>query len=297
MSDFQGFSTNIISNASLRLEYLISAGPRIVRLFAFGKENLFAEISEKINTIYGDFFFRGGHRLWHSPEATPRTYIPDNSGVTVENIPGGAILHGSREEGTGIAKTIEFQVSPDQPQVILTHTLTNHSLWPVKLAPWTVTMFKLGGTIIVPLQTGNRDTEGLLHNRIIAIWPYTHISDPRLTLQDDCITIHALSAPDPIKIGSYCTAGWIAYWIDGVLFKKSFDTISEALYPDGGCNTEAYCGKNFAELEALGPTISLKEGESTIFSERWELFPDLDVPFLSAEIKDTLSATTKNRIG
>ncbi|MHB8806143.1 MAG: hypothetical protein ACYC59_01020 [Anaerolineaceae bacterium] len=290
MSDFQGFSTNTVSNNALRLEYLVNAGPRIVRLFAFGKENLFAEITDKKSTIYGDYSFRGGHRLWHSPEATPRTYIPDNNGVTVENIPDGAILRGSTEEGTGIAKTIKLQVSPDQPKVILTHTLTNQSLWPVKLAPWTVTMFKLGGTIIIPLQTGNRDAEGLLHNRIIAIWPYTHITDPRLTFQDNFITIHAVSTPDSIKIGSYCTAGWIAYWIDGVLFKKSFDTIPEAFYPDGGCNTESYCGTNFAELEALGPMVTLNVGESAVFSEKWELFPNLDVPFLSTEIKDALIA-------
>lgn len=295
MNNFQGFSTNTISNNTLKLEYLVDAGPRIVRLFVSGKGNLFADIANKVTTQYGDFSFRGGHRLWHSPEAMPRTYIPDDEGVTVENIPGGVILQGPCEKGTGIIKTIELRLSPDQPRVMLTHTLTNQGLWPIKLAPWTITMFKLGGTIVIPLQEGNRDADGLLHNRIITLWPYTHIADPRLAIQDDFITIQALSAPNSIKIGSFCPAGWIAYWIDGVLFKKSFDTVPEVLYPDGGCNIESYCNNNFAELEALGPMTTLEVGKSTTFHEVWEIFPNLDVPFLSTTIKDSLKATT-NRI-
>ena len=53
MSDFQGLPTRIIKNALISLEYLAEAGPRIVRLSAFGKENLFADIPNKVSTIYG----------------------------------------------------------------------------------------------------------------------------------------------------------------------------------------------------------------------------------------------------
>ena len=44
MSDFHGLPTRILNNGLLSLEFLAEAGPRIVRLSAFGKDNLFADI-------------------------------------------------------------------------------------------------------------------------------------------------------------------------------------------------------------------------------------------------------------
>jgi hypothetical protein len=56
--------------------------PRIVRQ-SERFDNLFANLgNEGLTTPYGEFHFRGGHRLWHSPEAMPRTYIPDVQGVS-----------------------------------------------------------------------------------------------------------------------------------------------------------------------------------------------------------------------
>ena len=87
MSDFQGLPTRILGNGLISLEFLTGAGPRIVRFSAFGKENLFAGIPTSVGTPYGEFFFRGGHRLWHAPEALPRTYIPDDDGLFMQPQP------------------------------------------------------------------------------------------------------------------------------------------------------------------------------------------------------------------
>ena len=78
MSDFHGEPTQVLENQFVRLEYLAKSA-RIVRFAPQGKTNLFADLGRTpVPTPYGDFFFRGGHRLWHAPEAMPRTYIPDN---------------------------------------------------------------------------------------------------------------------------------------------------------------------------------------------------------------------------
>src|ERR1051326_7349620 len=68
-----------LENKFLKLEYLTDS-LRIISLTPAGKSNLFADLSElpPIATPYGDYYFRGGHRLWHAPEAMPRTYIPDD---------------------------------------------------------------------------------------------------------------------------------------------------------------------------------------------------------------------------
>jgi hypothetical protein len=289
MSDFQGLPTRILNNGLINLEFLAEAGPRIVRLSAFGKENLFADIPTTVNTHYGDFFFRGGHRLWHAPEALPRTYIPDNDGLSIEELTDGVRLKGSTEMGTGITKVIEIHLSIDQAAVTLKHTLRNDNLWQVELAPWALTMFKLGGTVILPQPVGNTDQYGLMNNRILALWPYAHINDPRLVLRDDFILIYAATSPSALKIGYYNPHGWMAYWLNGILFRKKFDVSSGAAYPDNGCNAESYCNGRFVELESLGPLVELEAGGEVNLAETWELYPGMNVPFLSKEICEVLS--------
>jgi hypothetical protein len=289
VSNFQGLPTRILNNGLISLEFLAEAGPRIVRLSAFGKENLFADIPTTVSTPYGVFFFRGGHRLWLAPETFPRTYIPDNDGISIEELTDGVRLHGSTETETGITKVIEIHLSVDQAAVTLKHILRNDSLWQVELAPWALSMFQLGGTVILPQPVGNTDQNGMLNNRILALWPYTHINDPRLVLRDDYILIHAVPNPSPFKIGYYNPHGWMAYWLNGNLFRKAFELSSGAVYPDGGCNTESYCNGRFVELESLGPLVRLEPSGEVILTETWELYQGLNVPFLSGEICDVLS--------
>ncbi len=288
MGSFQGLSTAELKNDWLRLEYLNRAGPRIVRLSAFGKGNLFAEIPRSLITAYGEFFFLGGHRLWSAPESIPRTYIPDNDGLTQEALENGVLLQGAPESGSGIAKSMRIELLAGRPAVRVEHRLRNTGLWAVELAPWALTMFRLGGTVILPQPVGPADRDGLLHNRILALWPYSKIQDPRLALGDDFILIRAFSAPQPFKLGYYNPHGWIAYWLDGVLFRKVFDVPGGAAFPDGGCNTESYCNDQFVELESLGPLVKLGPGQEASFTETWEFYPDLHVPFLPPRVREAL---------
>ncbi len=158
----------------------------------------------------------------------------------------------------------------------------------ITLAPWAISMFRLGGTLILPQPVGKSDADGLLSNRLLALWPYTHINDPRLEWRDDFILLHASPALPPVKLGYLSTAGWMGYWREGLLFRKSFDLHPGAAYPDGGCNAETYCGDRFVELEALGALVSLAPGMTTQLIETWELYDSLEVPFIPKEIQDLL---------
>jgi len=271
------------------LGFLAEAGPRIVRLSAFEKDNLFADTPATVSTPYGVFFYRGGHRLWHAPETFPRTYIPDNDGVSIDELSGGVRLKGSTEIGTGITKTIEIHLSVDQAAVTLKHILRNDSQWQVELAPWALIMFQLGGTVILPQPVGNIDQHGMLNNRILALRPYTHINDPRLVLRDDFILIQAVPSQSPVKLGYYNPHSWMAYWFNGILFRKKFDISSGETYPDNGCNTESYRNDRFVELESLGSLVRLEPGGEVNLIETWELHQGLNVQFLSSEICEVLS--------
>jgi hypothetical protein len=282
--DFNGLPTRILENKFLRLETLANSG-RIVRLTPSGHPNLFADLGlDAAPTPYGDFHFLGGHRLWHSPEAMPRTYLPDHDGAAVSEVQGGLRFDHPAEPWTHIAKSVEVRLNPERPQVFVRHELRNDGPWTVELAAWGLTMLRLGGVAIFPQPQGNTDSAGLLANRQLTLWPYTRIQDPRLTLRDDCLLVHALADLPPIKFGYLNPHGWQAYWIDGLLFVKNFETQPGAVYPDGGCNTESYCNHQFIELESLSPLTSLAPGATLLHHETWELYDSLEQPFIPSEI-------------
>ena len=268
---------SILKNNFLQIEYLTTS-LRITGLLPTGKPNLMADLSNfpPTPTPYGDFHFLGGHRLWHAPEAMPRSYIPDNGEITVTDLSDGVILEGKTEPGTAIRKRIELHLAKDKPSATLTHTLVNDGLWPVELAPWALTMCRLGGTIILPMPVGNSDPAGLLHNRQLSIWPYTRINDPRVKWGDSFVLFKADALLPPFKIGYFNPHGWSAYWVDGVLFRKTFDVYAGLPHPDNNCNAEIYCGDKFVELETLAPFKKLNPGDSTNHVETWEIFDGID---------------------
>ncbi|NWG08210.1 MAG: hypothetical protein HXY35_16160 [Chloroflexi bacterium] len=277
----------ILKNDFLHVEYLTDS-LRIMRLSLAGKANMLADISNipPTPTPYGDFHFLGGHRLWHAPESMPRTYIPDAS-VTVTALSDGVILEAQTETGTGIRKKIEIRLAPDKPSLTLTHTLTNNGLWAVELSPWAITQFRLGGTAILPMPVGNADPAGLLHNRQFSLWPYARINDPRVNWGDDFILFKADAILPPFKIGYFNPHGWLAYWLDGVLFRKSFDVQIGLPHPDNNCNAEMYCNNLFVELESIAPLVKLSPGASVHHIETWDLFDKADS--LPEEIQAVLS--------
>jgi hypothetical protein len=285
MSDFYGYPICQLRSKSLELDCLATAGPRIVRLKYKGSSNLFAEVPDiAMPTPYGDYRYFGGHRLWHAPESMPRSYIPDDEGLIASELPDGLILDGKTEPATGIHKRIEIRLHPDLPKVNLTHTLANQGLWDVELSPWMLTMFRLGGTAIMPAQAKNDTMDGLLPNRHFSLWPYSQIKDQRLRLGDEFITIKANPASPALKIGIFNAQGWLAYWLDGILFRKTFAVHPDRPYPDYGCNAEIYCGSDFIELESLAPLTKLAPGISVSFSETWELYDSIEQDFLPKNI-------------
>ncbi|HNN12734.1 MAG TPA: hypothetical protein PKL78_04200, partial [Anaerolineales bacterium] len=218
----------------------------------------------------------------------PRTYAPDTGELKITDLPNGVILETQTEPGSGIRKRIEIQLAPDKAAATLTHTLINDGLWPVELAPWTITQFRMGGTAVLPMPVGNVDTAGLLPNRNLSFWPYSRINDPRLSLRDDFILFKADSLP-PFKMGYFNPQGWLAYWVDDVLFKKTFSVQTNLMYPDNNSNAEIYCNEEFVELESLSPLVKLDPGESTQHVETWEI--EFDLAALPASLQNSLSAT------
>lgn len=288
--DFYGRPTRSLGNDHLRLEYLAHGGPRIVRLMlGDSPENLLVELPQlSWQTPHGEFFIGGGHRLWHAPEAFPRTYMPDNEGLAVLATPDGLRLM-MPADPAGIAKSLIIRLDPTRAALTLEHTIENHGYWPITLAPWAITMLPPGGVAILPQPPGGSQTENLLPNRHMALWAYTRWDDPRLQLFDDYILIQGQPIMPPIKLGYFNRQGWLGYLRNGVLFRKRFTPLEDQPHPDGGCNSECFGHELFVEVETLGPLQTLDPGQATSHSEHWDV-QRLDVPSTIEGVRQALAA-------
>jgi hypothetical protein len=254
-----------IENDFLRLDYLTTVGPRIVGLYVRGVEgNLLASTPEvHWETPHGEYYLRGGHRLWCAPENS--FYMCPEDNLEVINHGDEVILRG-KIELSGLQKEISFHL--DQNCVRLLHKLTWQGNKSVELAPWAITQLRLGGMAILPLPGGS----SLLPDRNFVLWPYSQIRDERLELHDDLVILHGVSSDHAFKIGSTITTGWIAGALGDALFAKRFPVDMPGVWPDRGCNVEAYVKDACIELETLGPLKTFMPGESVMHEETWELF-------------------------
>lgn len=252
-----------IENEFLRLEYLTTTGPRIIGLYAQGaKGNLFAETPDvHWPTPHGEFYLRGGHRLWTAPEDSFYTCPEDGLIVVEEN--NNLILRGS-VEASGLEKEIAIRL--DRNQVHLSQKVTWHGDESIELAPWSITQLRHGSAGVLPLS----NADGFLPNRNLVLWPYTKINDERIELNDDFILLHSGHAATPAKIGNRNSHGWIASAMSDALFVKRFEVMDGRL-ADLGCNVEAYSDDMCIELEMLGTLTILKKNESVRLEETWEV--------------------------
>lgn len=272
-ASFHGLPTRSLSNQHVHLEYLTTAGPRIVHLSLAGThDNLMVECPDiKIPTALGDFNIFGGHRLWHSPEAMPRSYVPDNDPIEIAEIANGVRLIQQVEAFTGIRKSLEITLATDRPAVTVKHTLENCGAWPVELACWALTQLRQGGLAALPQTAHKLDEPGLLPNRNLVLWPYTRLADPRLSLNDDFVFIAAQPLQPPVKVGYLNRHGWLGYLTGGVFFVKKFDVHEGQPHVDFGCNAESYCNDRFIEVESVGPLVQIEPGQATSHIEEWTL--------------------------
>lgn len=278
-----------LSNGEAELAVTTAVGPRIIRYGLIGSGNELGEIEEDRGLAGGERWrMYGGHRLWHAPEDAFRTYQPDNGPIEWEEISGGVRTIQPVESRTGIGKEMEITLSPRGSKVSLLHRLTNRGDSPVELAVWAITVMAPGGREFIPQPPPG---DALLPNRVIALWPYSRLDDPRLEWGKNYIALRQQNRPDrPFKLGVSNPAGRAAYLRNGHLFIKRHRHQPDAVYPDFGVSFETYTNAVFLEMETLSPLVELGPGASVEHREEWELFAD---PDLSAEADSGIQSIMK----
>ncbi len=272
---FFGLETGVLENPYYSLEFLLEAGPRIVRFIHKPTGvSLFSETPDLVlDTPVGNYHIRGGHRFWIAPESYEMCYQPDDFGVQVSRDGTSVVLRRDGQAPFHLHKEVMLSMHDTKPIIRITHSVRNDSSLPIRCAPWAITMLQPGGTAILPLRKGVNDSNGLTPDRSITFWPYTQLQDSRLEIRDERLLIHAdPTVLVPFKLGTRAPFSWLGYLKDNTVFtKKSFFGPS-INYPDLGCNLEIYTNGKFIELESLGSLETLHPGHWSKHVEEWEMF-------------------------
>lgn len=275
-----------ISNNIVKLIVTVDVGPRIINYSFLDGENImfedvernFAESGEAFQRFGGGtWYIYGGHRLWTSPEGYPKSYYPDNDPVPYTILEDGAVFSPAEQKWNQYKMEIEVHLAEDSSQVSLIHRITNCAAWSVTLAPWCLTVLAPGGYEIVAQPTV--DT-GLLGNRLLALWPYTKLTDPRVTWGDRYIALRQDSTnTDKFKFGINSEHGVSMYFRSGDLFIKRFSPVENGNYPDGGMSFETFTNNLFLEMETLGEISEIAPGATVEHKENWALYKEAEPEF------------------
>lgn len=278
-----------LEHAGIELVITTDVGPRIIRCAAQGKPNLFKEFPEELGRTSGDrYMLFGGHRLWHSPEAFPRSYAPDFD--PVEHYWDGDCLCLTQrvEPDTRIQKSIQIECLSGG-QLLIRHGLTNRGLWDVAMAPWAMTLMAAGCRAIVPQEDFRPHPEHLYPARTLTLWHYTRMDDPRVHWGPRFIQLEEDSSIDQkFKIGILNKQRWAACWVNGYLFLKTFGYREGARYPDMGANCEMFTMPGFLELESLGPLEVAGPGQTLYHDEIWHIWELKELPDADDDLQAVL---------
>jgi hypothetical protein len=260
-------------NSEIELIIATDIGIRILYFGFAGGKNIFYLSPEDLGKKGGDQWrIYGGHRLWHAPEAIPRTYSPDNDPISYLFGAGILKLIQPVEKDTGIIKEMEIYLSADTNHVHVVHRLINNNPFPLNLAAWALSALIPEGTAVVPQEPFGAGNDFLLPARSLALWNYTQMNDSRWNWGNKYI----LATPDSVsrteqKIGLLNKSGWAAYCMEHAFLVKVFGYDPFAVYADFMSNNELYFNGQFLELETLGPYVNIPAGDKTENHECWQL--------------------------
>jgi hypothetical protein len=277
LNDYNGFGKSLrIANKQIEIVVTLDIGPRVIKFALPGKENIFEENPPVSEPVHDDVWkIHGGHRVWHSPEAYPRSYVPDNIPLDkYERLENGIVLYQKEEPWVQIQKIIDVRVLESHVEV--TNTLVNKGAWPIEMAVWSLTVGAKGGREVVPMVQRNT---GLLANRHIVMWPDSTMNDPRVYWGQKYIVVdNDVNAKGVFKFGYPDEYGWACYFNHNSCFVKKFQHVQDARYPDFGCSWETYTADWGIELECLSPISTVKPGASLSLREEWYLIENIVRP-------------------
>jgi hypothetical protein len=278
----------IVTNGEVELVVTGDVGPRIIRFGFPGGQNLFKEFADQLGKSGEEKFqLRGGDRVWKAPEDPIASWAPDNCPVEVRITPTGLIAREPVEPFTSLQKEIEISMAPAGSRITVWHRIMNHSLFPLEIAPWALTMMAPGGLLVSGFPPRGHHPANLEATNPLVMWAYTNLTDARLKFTKNYLTLRQDPRNnDAQKLGMFNADTWAAYFLNGEAFVKRTKADLSKIYPDFGCSFETFTNSEFLEVETLGPMTKVAPGQTVELMEHWGLFRNVNVAELADQELD-----------
>ena len=250
-------------------------GPRIVGLRRQDSPEILVELAPDVGIAGegGRFYrFRGGHRLWVSPEVPEVSHASDDHRCAVV-VDTDMLRITSPVDSAGFGKQLDIHW--DGRRLVVDHVLRWSGEELIQAAPWAVTQLPLGGTAILPIGGSDHDP-AFQADASLVLWPYTRLDDPRVSWLSRVVLIRAEAGPEN-KLGSGPSPGGLGYLRDGYLFVKHFEAAGGRPMPEHGAVGQVYFGEHFCELESVGELVTLEPGSTARHREVWAVSACPDV--------------------
>ena len=298
-TDYKNFGKCVsISNELMEILVTTDVGPRIIKCNLLNRENLMFNDTERIfsqdvSGVFGKdsvWYIYGGHRMWVSPENMPLSYYPDNEKVAWTLINNGVILNPALQRVNNIRYEFKITMEPDKAEIRITHYLTNLNDKPIKGAIWALSVMDKNGVAVIPQPQDNTE---LLGNRILALWPYTDMSDTRVFWGNKYIAVKQIPGFDKkFKLGINNTSKWIAYINHNQSLVKIYEpNHPNGIYPDFGVSTEVFTNAEFLEAETLSELRDIEPNETIEHTEIWKLTDNISKPSFTNESLEAAAET------
>jgi hypothetical protein len=261
-----------LRNGEVELVVPSEIGPRIMRYGFVGGQNVLHNFQHAMGKSgEPQWQNRGGHRLWVAPEG-PLSKALDNGPVEIVAEDLRLLVRQPAEPESGMAKEIEIVLAGKGTGVRVRHRVTNCNRWPVRFAPWALSVMRPGGTAIAGFPPRCRHDERLLPTNPLVMWGYTDFSDPRWRFTRRFVLLRQdAGEPMPQKAGLFTEQAWAAYSVNGELFLKRSQASATEEYPDYGCSVEIFTNQFMLEIETLGPLRVVEPGAAVEHIEEWSL--------------------------
>lgn len=276
---YEGWANNaLLKNDHVELIVTLDVGPRVISYKTPNGHNVFKNYPGQMGgSGESEWMIRGGHRLWIAPEGDV-SYSLDNVPVTHEFLPNGIRLDTAPEAPWNLRKILTITLAEDSTEVTVHHRVVNESDRPVEIATWGLSVMAPGGLEIIPNPPLGEHPRDLLPNRLMVLWPYVDMTDPRYRFGSEFVTLRQTADAGPTKIGLAHKEKWVAYLNGETLFVKSFDHQEGANYTDFGCNFETFTNEEMLEIETLSPVRTLQPGQAVEHTEKWHLLGNTPQP-------------------
>jgi len=287
-----------ISNDCMEVYVTIDLGPRIIKCNLTDRENLMYNDTEfnfdmDVSRVFGDnakWYIYGGHRMWVSPENDPLSYYPDNNKVVYVQTANGAIFTPAPQKINDVAHEIEIVMDADKPKMDVIHRLKNVGDTVTTGAIWALSVMDSTGIAIVPQPQENTE---LLGNRILALWPYSDMSDKRVFWGENYIALKQVPGfAKKFKLGINNTTGWVAFINHGYALVKTYaPNHPDGRYPDFGVSTEVFTNEFFLEAETLSELADIQPDETISHTETWTLVDNIEKPLFDNKSIEIVAET------